>query len=125
MAAVMPPWLRLPFRVLGRRFLRAYPFEELFFLPLARKFRAALRMPLVLLGGIHRLAGVRAARAEGFDFFALGRALLREPYLIARWARGDEREAACIHCNKCMATIYQGTHCVFVPPQARAGAVAG
>jgi 2,4-dienoyl-CoA reductase-like NADH-dependent reductase (Old Yellow Enzyme family) len=125
MAAVMPPWLRLPFRVLGRRFLRAYPFEELFFLPLARKFRAALRMPLVLLGGIHRLAGVRAARAEGFDFFALGRALLREPDLVARWARGDERESACIRCNKCMATIYRGTHCVLVPPEARAGAVAG
>lgn len=125
MAAVMPPWLRLPFRVLGRRFLRAYPFEDLFFLPLARKFRAVLRMPLVLLGGIHRLAGVRAARAEGFDFFALGRALLREPDLVARWARGDERESACIRCNKCMATIYRGTHCVLVPPEARAGAIAG
>ena len=33
----------LGFRLVGRRFLRAYPFEEAFFLPYARQFRAALR----------------------------------------------------------------------------------
>jgi hypothetical protein len=22
----------------------------------------------------------------------------------------------CIHCNKCMPTIYRGTHCVLAPP---------
>ncbi|GIW45226.1 MAG: oxidoreductase [Candidatus Binatia bacterium] len=121
MAAAFPVWLRLPFRLLGRRFLRAYPFEELFFLPFAREFRAALRMPLILLGGVSRLENVRTALREGFDFVALGRALLREPDLVARWARGDVDRAACIHCNKCMATIYRGTHCVYVPAEQRPG----
>ncbi|MCX8071744.1 MAG: NADH:flavin oxidoreductase [Candidatus Binatia bacterium] len=121
MAAAFPPWLRLPFRLLGRRFLRTYPFEELFFLPLARRFRAELKMPLILLGGINRLASARSALQEGFEFVALGRALLREPNLIARWARGDKRDGACIHCNKCMATIYRGTHCVLVDPSERPG----
>lgn len=121
MAASVPPWLRLGFWLFGRRFLRAYPFEELFFLPLAQRFRAALRLPLILLGGLNRLSSVRTAMQEGFDFVAMGRALLREPNLIARWARGDTSDGLCIHCNKCMATIYRGTHCVLVPPEERPG----
>jgi 2,4-dienoyl-CoA reductase-like NADH-dependent reductase (Old Yellow Enzyme family) len=106
---------------MGKRFLPSYPFEEAYFLPYARQFRAALRMPLVLLGGINRLDTVQRAMDEGFGFVALGRALLREPDLLARWQRGDTREALCIHCNKCMPTIYRGTHCVLVPPDQRPG----
>jgi 2,4-dienoyl-CoA reductase-like NADH-dependent reductase (Old Yellow Enzyme family) len=121
MAAVFPPALRLGFRLAAPRFMRSYPFEEAYFLPYARQFRAALTMPLVLLGGINRLETVRQALAEGFDFVALGRALLREPELVQRWQKGDTGESLCIHCNKCMATIYGGTHCVLVSPADRPG----
>jgi hypothetical protein len=51
----------------------------------------------------------------------MGRALLREPDLLARWQRGETGEALCIHCNKCMPTIYRGTHCVLVAPEERPG----
>jgi 2,4-dienoyl-CoA reductase-like NADH-dependent reductase (Old Yellow Enzyme family) len=78
-------------------------------------------MPLILLGGINRLDTVERALAEGFAFVAMGRALLREPDLIARWRKGDPRESLCVHCNKCMPTIYRGTHCVLVPPGERPG----
>ena len=121
MAKAFPQPLRTGFKLMGKRFLPSYPFEEAYFLPYARQFRAALSMPLVLLGGINRLETVRTALAEGFGFVAMGRALLREPDLLARWQRGDVREALCIHCNKCMPTIYSGTHCVLVPPDERPG----
>ncbi len=78
-------------------------------------------MPLVLLGGINRPETVQAALDEGFDFVQMGRALLREPDLVARWQKGDEHESLCIHCNKCMPTIYRGTHCVLVAPDDRPG----
>ena len=106
--------LRLGFKLTARRFLRDYPFEEAYFLPYARQFRAALRMPLILLGGISRLETVEQALAEGFDFVALGRSLLREPGLVERWRAGDRRDSLCVHCNKCMPTIYTGTRCVLV-----------
>ncbi|MGH9093397.1 MAG: NADH:flavin oxidoreductase, partial [Acidimicrobiales bacterium] len=111
-AATLPPALRLGFRLVGRRFLPDYPFEEAFFLPYARQFRAALTMPLVLLGGIDRLDTVERALAEGFDFVAMARALLREPDLVNRMRDGTADEGLCVHCNKCMPTIYRGTHCV-------------
>jgi 2,4-dienoyl-CoA reductase-like NADH-dependent reductase (Old Yellow Enzyme family) len=121
MAQTFPPKLRLGFKLLAKRFFVTYPFEEAYFLPYARQFRAALDMPLVLLGGINRLDTVRAALQEGFDFVQMGRALLREPDLVGRWKEGDDRESLCIHCNKCMPTIYRGTHCVLVGPENRPG----
>ena len=121
MAAVFPPLLRVGLRLTAKKFFKEYPFEEAYFLPYARQFRDALDMPLILLGGINRLETARDALAEGFAFVAMGRALLREPDLIARWQKGEAGDALCIHCNKCMPTIYRGTHCVLVPPDQRPG----
>jgi 2,4-dienoyl-CoA reductase-like NADH-dependent reductase (Old Yellow Enzyme family) len=50
--------------------------------------------------------------AEGFDFVAMGRALLAEPDLINRIQADDAVRSRCTHCNQCMATIYSHTHCV-------------
>jgi 2,4-dienoyl-CoA reductase-like NADH-dependent reductase (Old Yellow Enzyme family) len=97
-----------------KRIMPSYPFEEAFFLPMAREFRRELSMPLVLLGGVNRLATAEQALAEGFAFVAMGRALLREPDLVAQWEAGTRTEGVCIHCNRCAPTIYSrgGTTCV-------------
>jgi 2,4-dienoyl-CoA reductase-like NADH-dependent reductase (Old Yellow Enzyme family) len=121
MAAAFPQPLKTGFKLMGSRFLPSYPFEEAYFLPYARQFRAALSTPLVLLGGINRIETVQRAMDEGFEFVAMGRALLREPDLLRRWQDGDTAESLCVHCNKCMPTIYSGTHCVLVPPEKRPG----
>src|SRR5690606_5328088 len=107
--ATQPKLVGLGLRVMGRRIFPEYPFEEGFFLPLARQFRRELRLPLILLGGINRLDTIRGALDEGFEFVAMGRALLREPDLPRRLAAGEASEGVCIHCNRCMPTIYTGT----------------
>ena len=117
--ATLPPYLRLGFRVVGSRFLQEYPFEEAFFLPYARQFLDALDLPLILLGGINRLDTAERAISEGFAFVAMARALLREPDLVRRWEQGTDDEGLCIHCNKCMPTIYTGTRCVLVDEAGR------
>jgi 2,4-dienoyl-CoA reductase-like NADH-dependent reductase (Old Yellow Enzyme family) len=116
-AATLPAPMRLGFRVVGKSFLREYPFEEAYFLPYARQFLEALGLPLILLGGVNQLETAERAVGEGFSFVAMARALLREPDLVARWERGDRTDGRCIHCNKCMPTIYSGTHCVLVPEE--------
>jgi 2,4-dienoyl-CoA reductase-like NADH-dependent reductase (Old Yellow Enzyme family) len=113
-AATLPRPLRLGFRAVGWRFLKEYPFEEAFFLPYARQFLRALSTPLILLGGVNRLETAENALAEGFEFVAMARALLREPDLVSRWEQGTAREGLCIHCNRCMPTIHSGTRCVLV-----------
>jgi 2,4-dienoyl-CoA reductase-like NADH-dependent reductase (Old Yellow Enzyme family) len=114
-AATLPAPVRAGFRLVDGRFLREYPFEEGYFLPYARQFRRALSLPLILLGGINRLDTVERALAEGFSGVAMARALLREPDLVARWQRGSTDRGLCVHCNKCMPTIYSGTRCVLAP----------
>jgi 2,4-dienoyl-CoA reductase-like NADH-dependent reductase (Old Yellow Enzyme family) len=110
--ATQPRLVGLGLRVMGHRIFPEYPFEEGFFLPMARQFRAALSMPLILLGGINERATVDGALAEGFDFVAMARALLREPDLPNRMATDEHAAGLCIHCNKCLPTIYTGTRCV-------------
>jgi 4,4'-dithiodibutanoate disulfide reductase len=103
-------------RLFGRRIFPYYPFEEGFFLPYARQFRDALSMPLVLLGGINRLDTIEGALGEGFEYVAMARALLREPDLVNKLAAGASTAGLCVHCNKCLPTIYSRTRCVLVPP---------
>ncbi len=112
--ATLPPMMRLGFKLVGRRFFKSYPFEEAYFLPFARQFRAALDMPLILLGGINTVDSINRGLADGFAFVAMARALLREPDLIEKMRKGATTEGICIHCNKCMPTIYSGTRCVLV-----------
>jgi len=116
-AAAFPQPLRTGLRLVGSRFLRTYPFQEAYLLERARRFRAELTLPLILLGGITRKQTMDLAMAEGFEFVALARALLREPDLIRRMQADPETRSLCIHCNKCMPTIYRGTHCVLAEPQ--------
>ena len=111
-AAAMPPVVRIGMKTpMGRSFLKEYPFEEAYFWDRAARFRSELAIPLMLLGGINRLDTMRRAMEAGFDFVAMGRALLREPDLVARLQSGQAETGICIHCNRCMPTIYTGTHC--------------
>lgn len=111
-AKTLPAPTRWGFRVVGKKFLREYPYRDAYLLDLARQFRRELSLPLILLGGITNLETMRSARAEGFDFVAMGRALLREPDLLRRIQSEPATRSACIHCNECMPTIYTTTRCV-------------
>lgn len=114
-AAAFPPPLRWGMRLTGKKFLREYPYRDAFLLRDAERFRAELTMPLILLGGITNRATMDKAMAEGFDFVAMGRALLAEPDLINRIRAADDQNSVrsmCNHCNKCMPTIYTRTRCV-------------
>ena len=107
---------RLGLRVMGRRFIQRYPFEEAFFLPAARRVRAAVSLPLILLGGITRLDTMEKAMDEGFEFVAMARALLRDPDLPRQLQHGLADKSACVPCNKCVVEMERnGTRCVFVP----------
>ena len=114
-ARAFSPPLRWGMRMTGRKFLREYPYRDAFLMSDAEKFRRELTMPLILLGGITNRETMDRAMAAGFDFVAMGRALLAEPDLINRIrADGDTHSvrSLCDHCNKCMPTIYTRTHCV-------------
>ena len=110
--ASQPAIVGLGLKFYGPKLFPKYPYEEGFFLPFARQFRDELTMPLILLGGINLRETIDEALGEGFEFVAMARALLREPDLINRMQADPEHVGLCVHCNKCLPTIYTGTRCV-------------
>ena len=116
-ASYLPEPARTLTKLFGGRFLKTYPYSDGYFLPDARQIRAAVTLPMVLLGGVTSRAVIDQAMGEGFQFVAMGRALLREPNLVNRMRQAPGTRSLCTHCNKCMTTTFaSGTRCVLVPP---------
>jgi 2,4-dienoyl-CoA reductase-like NADH-dependent reductase (Old Yellow Enzyme family) len=116
-AASLPFLLRIGFKLVGRKFMPDIPFEEAYFKSMAAKFRDALELPIILLGGINKRATIEQALNDGFSFVQMGRALLREPDLLLKMQDGRQSDGICIHCNRCVPSIYSGTRCVLVDPE--------
>ncbi|KKF02262.1 NADH:flavin oxidoreductase [Mycolicibacterium obuense] len=123
-AKVMPRALRPAIRVVGKQAMGDYPYRDLYMLDAARQFVPLMaNTKLILLGGITERAHLMTGMAEGFDFFAIGRALLREPDRVRTMMAEPASRSRCNHNNKCMVTVFERTHCVLDPDQ-RYGAVA-
>jgi 2,4-dienoyl-CoA reductase-like NADH-dependent reductase (Old Yellow Enzyme family) len=118
-AQIMPEPMKTGIKLVGKKVLHSYPYEDAYLLDQARQIRAAVDMPLILLGGITGKPSMDLAMNEGFQFVAMGRALLREPDLINRIQAEADTPSLCIHCNKCFVTIYGGTRCVLVDQPGR------
>ena len=117
-ATVMPPALRPAVRVFGKYAMGVYPYRDLYMLDAARQFVPLMQnTKLILLGGITERAHIETGLAEGFDFFAMGRALLREPDRVNTMQAEPTSRSRCNHNNKCMVTVFGRTHCVLDPVQ--------
>ena len=104
-------------RLFGSKVFREYPYRETYLLRDAKLFRAELKMPLILLGGITNRETMDLAMAEGFDFVAMGRALLAEPDLINRIHDDGDNHSVRSACNTAMSACRPPrsnihTHCV-------------
>lgn len=120
MIAVEPSWLqKLALIAFGPFFVPKTPFAPLFFLPLAKQVRAAVRMPLVYVGGATSLEDIMQVRREGFELVAMGRALLADPDLIRRYATGQATRSTCSPCNRCITEMDRpgGVVCAREPAQ--------
>ena len=72
-----------------------------------------ISLPLMLLGGVTRLDTMARALEAGFEFVALGRALIRDPDLVRRMQAGELTASRCVPCNRCVIEMERdGTRCV-------------
>jgi 2,4-dienoyl-CoA reductase-like NADH-dependent reductase (Old Yellow Enzyme family) len=113
-AAVMRQPLRTGVRMMGTKFIREYPYHDLYLLDMAKKVRAEVSLPMILLGGVVDANGMEMAMQEGFEYVAMARALLREPDLVNRIAADRRTRSLCDHSNLCMPTNFLGTHCLMI-----------
>jgi 2,4-dienoyl-CoA reductase-like NADH-dependent reductase (Old Yellow Enzyme family) len=99
----------------GKIIIKKYLFEENFFLPLARKIRESVGMPLVYVGGVVSGNGIEQIMEEGFDLIAIGRALIHDPEFVKKIRGNPDHVSECNHCNICIAEMEKnGVKCVIV-----------
>ena len=98
---------------MARPALRSLPFEELYFLDLAKKVRAEVGLPLICVGGVQSLASVHRALDECYQAIQLGRALIHDPALVNNYRAGRKTQSGCTLCNLCVAEMDRdGVKCV-------------
>lgn len=99
-------YLPLGVRMVGRFMIPTVPFKEAYFLEDARKFRAALKLPLVYHGGLVSRDKIEEVLGEGFEFVAMARALINEPGFVNRMKEDEHARCDCGHSNYCIARMY-------------------
>jgi len=88
--------------------MRRYPYQPNFFFDEALQIAKAVEVPVALLGGVDSTVAVQEAMNAGFDFVALGRALLADPDFILRLETGEAFTSRCTHCNACIGEMDMG-----------------
>ncbi len=100
-------WLRPFIRWFGPYMIEQFPFEECYFLEDAKKFRTALKGPLVYVGGLVSREGIDKALDAGFELVQMARALVNDPAFVNKLKEGDAAtRSACDHRNYCIARMY-------------------
>ena len=113
------PAEKLTMALFGPLIIRRYPFRENFFLEQARVIRKAVKLPLVYLGGVDSREGIENILDAGFDFIAIGRALIHDPEFLHKLREGRIERSECTRCNECVVEMdRKGIRCTQVLDQA-------
>lgn len=99
-------WLKYGVRLVGKYMIHSVPFREAYFLEDALKFREALDIPLVYVGGLVSRQKIEEVLNHGFEAVQMGRALLNEPDFVNRMQREENARCNCRHSNYCIARMY-------------------
>lgn len=90
--------------------------KEAYFRKEALYFKARLRVPLILVGGIRSFGLANELVDKGYaDYVSMCRPFIREPGLVLRWRSGDRTKAGCISDNRCLSSAVSGRgfYCVW------------
>ena len=89
--------------------------QEAYFQNEARRFKSAVKVPLILVGGNRSFqVAERLVTEDSADFISMSRPFIREPELINRWKSGDLSPATCLSDNLCYGPVQkgEGIYCV-------------
>lgn len=99
-------WLRALVRVFGRIMVPTVPYSEGYFLEDAKRFRAAVDLPLIYVGGLVSRQKMEEVLAAGFDGLQMARALVRDTDFVNKLRSGECERSECGHSNYCIGRMY-------------------
>ena len=99
-------WLKALVRLFGWKMIPTVPYKEAYFLEDARKFRAAVNLPLIYVGGMVSRAKMEEVLAAGFQGLQVARALVRDTDFVNKLHSGEIDRSPCGHSNYCIGRMY-------------------
>lgn len=83
-----------------------------FYLERAAKLRAAVTLPLILVGGIRSMKDIDQILDTGIDFVSASRPFICQPDFYRHLEQGEE--SPCVGCTKCLGNIWtkEGRRCI-------------
>jgi 2,4-dienoyl-CoA reductase-like NADH-dependent reductase (Old Yellow Enzyme family) len=93
-------------RLVGNWLVMEVPFTEAYFLEDALKFRKALKLPLVYVGGLISREKIDEVLDNEFELVALARALIKDPDFVKKLQNNELSRSECDTCNYCIAVMY-------------------
>ena len=110
MAHYMNPWkfwwLKAGLALAGRLMVPTVPYKDLYFLDTAKRFRQALSLPLIYVGGVTSKEGMQRVLDEGFVAFQMARTLVRDTDFMNKIRSGEQSCSQCGHSNYCIGRMY-------------------
>ena len=98
--------LKLGVRLAGKIVIPDVPFKEAYFLEDALKFRHAVKLPLIYVGGLVSGKKINEVLDSGFEFVSMARALINEPDFANRLKKDIDSQNECDTSNYCIARMY-------------------
>jgi len=102
------PFMKFGISLFGELLMKPEPFSEMYFLEDAVKFRPAVKIPLVYVGGLVSGENIGMVLRQGFEFVSFARALIHDPGFIHKLKSGEVARSGCNHSNYCIAVMYSG-----------------
>ncbi len=99
-------WFKALMPIAGRILIPSVPYSEGYFLEEAKLFRAALKLPLIYVGGLVSLDKMEEVLSEGFDALQLARALIHDTDFVNKLHSGEITRSGCRHSNYCIARMF-------------------
>jgi len=99
-------WLKAMVRVFGRMMIPTVPYREGYFLEDAKQFRAAVKLPLIYVGGLVSREKMEEVLDAGFEGLQMARALIHDTDFINKLRRGELACSGCRHSNYCIGRMY-------------------
>ena len=99
-------WLKAMVRLFGRAMIPTVPYSDGYFLERAKRFRAAVKLPLIYVGGLTSLNKMEEVLAAGFDGLQVARALIRDTDFVNKLHSGEIARSECGHSNYCIGRMY-------------------
>ena len=99
-------WLKAGLKVGGRIMIPTVPFSEGYFLEDAKKFRAAVSLSLIYVGGLISRSKMEEILEAGFQGLQMARALVHDTDFVNKLRDGELECSGCKHSNYCIGRMY-------------------